>query len=73
MSRNADLLEFGHQVFGDAVVEHALTGDRALLLIVEGGGVVLEVLHQGARFGAFEEHFGFAFVNLFATCHGCIS
>ena len=29
MRRHADLVELQHQVFADAVVEHALAGDRA--------------------------------------------
>src|SRR3546814_13550806 len=37
------------------------------LLVVEGGGVVLEVLDDGARLRSFEEHLGLAFVDLSAS------
>jgi hypothetical protein len=70
MRRHADLVELGHQIFADAVVEHALAGDRALLLIVKGGGVVLEILHDGTRLRPLEEDLGLAFVNLPASGHG---
>ncbi len=70
MRRHADLVELGHEIFADAVVEHALAGDRALLLVVEGGGVVLEILHDGARLRPLEENLGLAFVNLPASGHG---
>jgi hypothetical protein len=42
-------------VLGDAVVEHALAVDNIVLLLVEGGGVVLEELDQRAWFWAFIE------------------
>jgi hypothetical protein len=38
-------------MFGNAVVENALPVDRALLLRVERGGVVLEILDQRAGLG----------------------
>jgi hypothetical protein len=68
--RHPRLVEAGHQIFGDAVVEHALAGDRAALLIVEGARVVLEVLHERAGLGSLEQHFGFAFVDAAAAAHG---
>ena len=67
--RHADLVQPHHQVFADAVVQHALAGDDALLGAVAGGGVVLEVLHQGAGFGSFEQDFGFALIELSAAGH----
>src|SRR3954470_7673535 len=69
MRRDADLAELGHQVFGDAVVEHALAGDRALLLVVEGAGVVFEILHQGARLRSFEQDLGLALINATTARH----
>ena len=33
------------------------------------GGIILEILHDRARFGAFIQDFGLAFVNLLATRH----
>ena len=71
MGGDADLGQPQHQVFADAVVEHALAGDHALLGAVEGGGVVLEVLHQGARLRPLEQDLGLAFVELAAAGHHC--
>ncbi len=70
MRGDADLGDFEHQELADAVVEHALAGDGAAFLVVEGGGVVLEILHERAGLGAFEQHLGFAFVDLLASAHG---
>src|SRR6266853_3708904 len=64
MGRDPDLGQPGHQEFADPVVEDALAGDRAALLIVEGAGVVLEILDEGAGFGALEQQLGLAFVDL---------
>ena len=55
VGRHADLPKQSEDIFGDAVVEHALAGDRALLLRVEGGRVVLEVLDDRARLGPLVE------------------
>src|SRR5262249_602942 len=68
MRGHADVGELHHQVFADAVVEHALAGDRALLLL--GDGVVLEILHDGAGLGPLEQHLGLALLNLAAARHG---
>src|SRR5581483_11375795 len=46
--RHADLAEAHEDVLGDAVVEHALALDQSVLLVVEGGGVVIEVLNERA-------------------------
>jgi hypothetical protein len=70
MRGNADLGDPGHQEFADAVVEHALAGDRAALLVVEGGGVVLEVLHDRAGLRPLEKDLGLAFIELLASRHG---
>jgi energy-coupling factor transporter ATP-binding protein EcfA2 len=53
-------------------VEHALAGDHALLLIVEGGRVVLEILDQRAGLRPLEQDLGLAFVNLAATAHATV-
>src|SRR3546814_3686761 len=70
MVRHADIAEQGKDMLGNAVVEHALAVDRPTLLRVEGGRVVLEILDQRARFGAFIEDLGFAFIDLAAAGHG---
>jgi hypothetical protein len=68
--RNADPVEMREDVFGDAIVEHALAVDNIVLLLVEGGGVVLEELDQRAGLWAFIKDLGLAFVDTAATGHG---
>src|SRR5690606_8542965 len=67
---DADRAEQGEDMLGDAVVEHALAGDRALLLRVERGRVVLEILDQRAGFGPLVEDLGLAFVDESTAGHG---
>jgi hypothetical protein len=64
---DADRVQASHHVLADAVVDHALAFEDGLLLGVEGGGVVLEVLDQGARLGALVQDLGLAFVDLLAA------
>ena len=66
---NADLGQPHHQVFADAVVQHALAGDDALLLRVEGRRIVLEILHERAGLGTLEQDLGFSLVELAAAGH----
>ena len=66
---NPDIVQVVEDVFGDAVVEHALAVDHLVLLGVEGGGVVLEVLDQRARLGALIEDLGLAFIDAAAAIH----
>ena len=67
--RHADLAEQREDMLGNAVVEHALAVDRALLLGVERGRVVLEILDQRAGLGTLVEDLGLAFVDLAAAGH----
>jgi len=69
MGRHADLVETGHEIFRQAVVQHALALDHVVFLGVEGGGVVFEILNEGSRFGAFIQDLGLALVHLGASCH----
>ena len=69
VGRHADMAEQREDMLGDPVVEHALAADRALLLGVEGGRVVLEILDQRAGFGTLVEDLGLAFVDLAAASH----
>ena len=69
VGRDADVVQAHHQVFADAVVQHALAGDHALLGAVAGGGIVLEVLHERAGFGSLEQDLGFALIELSAAGH----
>jgi hypothetical protein len=56
----------------NAVVEDAFPVDHVHLLLVEGGGIVLEELDEGAGLGAFEQNLGLAFINAPTTVHGHI-
>ena len=69
MGRNADVVQMLEDVFGNAVVEHALAFDHLVLFGVEGGGVVLEILDQRSRLRAFIEDLGLAFINAAAAAH----
>ena len=69
MGGNADVVEPLEQIFGDAVVQHALAIDDFVLLGVEGGRVVLEVLDQRAGLRALVEDLGFAFVDASTAVH----
>jgi hypothetical protein len=67
--RHADLAQLGHQEFGDAVVDHALARDRALLRIVERGRIVLEVLDDGPGLWPLEQGLGLALIDAAAAGH----
>ena len=68
---HADAVQARHDELADLVVHHALAFENGLLLRVEGGGVVLEILDQGAGLGSFVKDLGLAFVNLLALAvHG---
>ena len=69
MGGHADRVQLRHQIFADAVVEHALAVEHRLFGGVEGGGVVLEILDQGARLRPLIEDFGLAFVDHPAAFH----
>ena len=69
MRRHADLSELLEQIFGDAVVEDAFALDLVVLLVVEGGGVILEMLDERPRLRAFIEDLGLAFVNAPPAVH----
>ena len=69
MRRHADVVEVLEDVFRDPVVEHALAFDDLVLLGVEGGGVVLEMLDQRAGLRAFIEDLRLAFINAAAAAH----
>ena len=69
MGGDANMRKAGEHMFTDAIVDNTLAVDRALFLSIEGGGIILEILDDRARFGAFIEDFGLAFVDLAATGH----
>ena len=70
MGGDAVALQHLHQEIGDAVVDHALAGDGALLQAVEGGGVIL-VGHQH-HIGIIrrENLLGLTFIELLQLLHG---
>ena len=69
MGRHADLAELREDVLGDAVVEHALALDQRVLLVVEGRGIVLEMLNEGAGLGSLVEDLGLALVYTAPPVH----
>ena len=69
MGRHADRAQLGHQIFADAVVEHALAVEHGFLRRVERGGVVLEILDQRAGLGPLVEDLGLAFVDHAPALH----
>ena len=70
MSRHPDVVEVLEYVFGDSVVEDTLTFDHLVLLGVEGGRVVLEMLNQRSRLRAFIKDLRLALVNTATAAHG---
>ncbi len=69
VGRDTDRLERGEDVLGNPVVQHALAADRAALLGVKRGRVVLEILDQGPRLRTLVEDLGFPFIDLAAASH----
>src|SRR6188768_3828006 len=72
MSRNADVVEMLKDVFGDPVIEDALAFDDLVLLRVEGGRVVLEVLDQRSGLRSFIEDLRLAFIDAATAAHRSI-
>src|SRR6185437_4520481 len=72
MRRHADVVEMLEDVLGDAVVEDALAFDHLMLLRIEGGGVVLEMLDQCSRLGSFIEDFRLALIDAATAAHRSI-
>ena len=70
MSGDADLFKTQHQVFGNTIVEHTFTGNRALLFVIKSGRIIFEVLDQRAGLRPLVKDLGLAFVDLFASGHG---
>lgn len=69
VGRDAHLVQMTENVFGNPVVEDALAVDDLVLLVVEGGCVVLEELDESAGLGAFVKDLALAFVDAATTCH----
>ena len=69
MRRNTDVVQMLKDIFGDPVVEDALAFDDLVLLRVEGGRVVLEVLDQRSRLRSFIEDLRLAFIDAATAAH----
>ncbi len=70
MRGHADGVQPGHEEFRQPVVQHALAFDRLPgARHADRAAIVLEVLDQRSRLGAFVEDLRLAFVDLLATCH----
>src|ERR671920_276868 len=69
MRRHANVVEVLEHVFGDAIVQHALAVDHLVLLGVEGGRVVLEMLDEGSRLRPLIEDLRLALVDATAAIH----
>ncbi len=69
MGRDADPVQVREDIFGNAVVEHALAVDDFVLLRVEGSRIILEELDQRAGLGTFVKDLCLALVDAAATIH----
>src|SRR5262245_7192558 len=69
MGRHPDVVQVLKQVLRNPVVEDALALDHLVLLGIERGGVVLEVLDEGSRLGSLVENLGLAFIDTASTAH----
>src|SRR5262249_42921182 len=67
--RHPDVVEVLKQVLRNPVVEDALALDHLVLLGIERGGVVLEVLDQGSRLRSLVKDLGLAFIDTASTAH----
>jgi hypothetical protein len=69
MRRDPDVVQVLKDIFGDPVVEDALAFDDLMLLCVEGGRVVLEVLDQRSGLRSFIEDLRLAFIDAATAAH----
>ena len=69
MGRHTDLVEIVENIFRDAVVQHAFAINHLVLFGIEGGGIIFEMLDQGAGFRTFVKDLGLALVNATTTIH----
>ena len=69
MRRHADIVQILEDVFRNPVVEHAFAVDDFVLLGVEGGRVILEVLDERAGLRSLVEDLRLALVDATAAVH----
>src|ERR1700742_1925239 len=72
MRRHPDVVEVLEDIFRYPVVEHAFAFDHLMLLGVEGGGIVLEVLDQCSRLRSLIENLRLALVDAATAAHRCV-
>lgn len=71
MGRNADLVQTAKNVFRNPVIEHAFAFEALVLLGVECGGVVFEVLNKRAGLRSFIKNLRLSLVDAAAAViHG---
>src|SRR5262249_22278100 len=69
MGRDPDIVQVLEDVLGDSLVDDALRFDDLLLLRIERGRIVLEVLDQRTRLGPFVEDLRLAFIDAATAAH----
>ena len=69
MRRHPDVVQLLEDEFRDAIVEHALAFDQRMLLGVEGGSVIFEMLDERAGLRAFVKHLSLALINATPLAH----
>src|SRR5262245_47836302 len=69
MGRDPDVVEVLEDVLGDPIVEDALAFDDLVLLRIEGGRVVLEVLDQRTGLRSFVENLRLALIDATTAAH----
>ena len=70
--RHADIVQILEDVFRNPVVQHAFAVDDLVLLRVEGGRVILEVLDERAGLRSLVEDLRLALVDATAAVHWCV-
>src|SRR5262249_34642979 len=69
VGRHPDVVEMLEYVLGDSIVEHALAFDDLVLLRIEGGRVILEILNQRSGLRSFVEDLRLAFIDAATAAH----
>ncbi len=69
MGRHPDVVQVLEEELRNPVIEDTLALDHLVLLGVERGRIILEVLDQGTRLRALIQNLRLAFVNATPTAH----
>ena len=70
MMRYANFCQCWHQMGTDQIIQQPLAIDDSFFLGIEGGGVILEILHQHAILWPGIENLGLAFIKGNRFCGG---